>query len=85
MVKFSVYLNRYVVVMSMRDNLLFFGFPESKHDNVTSLVFPRFFYFYENELVLADVRETVKIDRAYRIGHPRPNKTLHIVAKLNYN
>ena len=69
---------------SMRDNLLFFGFPESRHNQRNEPCVSKIFDFCEIELGLTDVRETVKIDRAHRIGPPKPSKTRPIVAKFNY-
>ena len=68
---------------SMRDNLLFFGFPEAQ-DPRNERCISKILDFCEIELELGDVRETVKIDRAHRLGQRKPNKIRPIVAKFNY-
>ena len=69
---------------SMRDNLLFFGFPEPAHDARNEPCISKIFDFCEIELELTDVREKVKIDRAHRLGQRKANKIRPIVAKFNY-
>ena len=70
---------------SMRDNLLFFNFPEQTHNQRNEACIDKIFDFCELELDIANVRQNVKIDLAHRIGQPRPNKIRPIVAKFNYN
>ena len=71
---------------SMRDNLLFFGFDEAttfdarRDENCVDSVLD----FCENVLNLPNVRETLKIDRAHRIGLFKHDKQRPIVAKFNF-
>ena len=69
---------------SMRDNLLFFGFPEPAHDARNEPCISKIFDFCEIKLELTDVRKKVKIDRAHRLGQRKANKIRPIVAKFNY-
>lgn len=71
---------------SMRDNLLFFNFEElqladdRKNEDCTKTVYE----FCENTLQMNDVKSTVKIDRAHRVGSYTSGKTRPIVAKFNF-
>ena len=69
---------------SMRDNLLFFNFPEQTYNQRNEACIDKIFDFCELELGIDNVRQNVKIDRAHRIGQPRPNRIRPIVAKFNY-
>ena len=47
-------------------------------------VLKKIFEFCELELGIVDARQTMKIDRAHRIGTPNSDKTRPIVAKFNF-
>ena len=71
---------------TMRDNLLFFNFDEcvNENDRKSEDCTEKIFSFCEDTLQMQDVRTTVKIDRAHRIGRFNPNKKRPIVTKFNY-
>lgn len=69
---------------SMRDNLLFFNFPEQRQNKRNEPCIEKLFEFCELELGIVDARQTMKIDRAHRIGPPNSDKTRPIVAKFNF-
>lgn len=69
---------------SMRDNLLFYNFPEQRQNQRNEQCMEKLYDFCELELGMADVRRDVKIDRAHRIGPPKPGKVRPIVAKFNF-
>ena len=71
---------------SMRDNLIFFNFKEPhtaderRAEDCTKIIVD----FCENTLRIPDVRTSVKIDRAHRLGSYINGKHRPIVAKFNY-
>ena len=71
---------------SMRDNLLFFNFEEEtsfesrKTENCTLKILQ----FCDNKLNIEDAENTVKLDRAHRIGRFEQGKIRPIVVKFNY-
>ena len=71
---------------SMRDSLLFFGFDECNtfEDRREENCVHTIMNFCETTLNLPNVRDTLKIDRAHRIGPYNKDKTRPIVAKFNF-
>ena len=69
---------------SMRDNLLFYNFSESKSNHKNELCMDILYDSCEVELHMKDVRLEVKIDWAHRLGAPKRGKRRPIVAKFNY-
>ena len=71
---------------SMRDNLLFMGFPECetvesrKNENCTKIIFD----FCHDVLKIPDAHESIKIERAHRLGKFNRNKSRPIVVKFNH-
>ena len=53
---------------SMRDNLIFYNINEMKDENPTDIVHG----ILENQLGFENAKDTVKIDRAHRLGRPNP-------------
>ena len=64
---------------SMRDNLLFFNIPESQDEDCAAIVTN-----FCKELHTENA-ETIRLDRAHRIGKRQPNKTKPIVVKFNFH
>jgi hypothetical protein len=71
---------------SMRDNLLFFGFPEEntieerRLENCSS----KLIEFFKTKLQINNAPETIKLDRAHRLGKHTAGKNRPIVAKFNF-
>ena len=71
---------------SMRDNLLFFNFDEchSPTDRYDEDCASKILDFSESNLNIPDARQSIKIDRAHRIGPYDNSKKRPIVVKFNY-
>ena len=65
---------------SMRDNLLFFNIPQSQDEDCAAIVMN----FCKEKLHIENA-ETIRLDRAHRIGKRQPNKTRPIVIKFNFH
>ncbi|CAB4031410.1 Hypothetical predicted protein, partial [Paramuricea clavata] len=69
---------------SMRDNLIFYNINEMKDENPTDIVHG----ILENQLGFENAKDTVKIDRAHRLGRPNPalftTRPRAIVCKFNF-
>ena len=71
---------------SMRDNLLFMGFPECdsfedrKNENCVKMVHD----FCRDRLKISDAHDSVKIERAHRLGRYTRNKSRPIIVKFNH-
>ena len=65
---------------SMRDNLLFFNIQESQDEDCAAIVKN----FCKEKLHIENA-ETIRLDRAHRIGKKQPNKTRPIVVKFNFH
>ena len=65
---------------SMRGNLLFFNIPESQDEDCAAFVTN----FCKEKLHIENA-ETIRLDRAHRIGKRQPNKTRPIVVKFNFH
>lgn len=68
---------------SMRNNLLFYNFPEQSTDQKNEKCEEKIYEFCELELEMPNVRSDVKIERAHRIGAFKRGKTRPIVARFN--
>ncbi|MEW8548190.1 MAG: hypothetical protein AB2693_32200 [Candidatus Thiodiazotropha sp.] len=68
---------------SMRNNLLFYNFPEQNVDQKNEKCEEKIYEFCELELEMPNVRSDVKIERAHRIGAFKRGKTRPIVAMFN--
>ncbi|KAH3747959.1 hypothetical protein DPMN_182395 [Dreissena polymorpha] len=71
---------------SMRNNLLFFNFDKEntfddrKHENCTNKIYE----FCEKDLAMSGARDTIRIDRAHRIGNYETGSKRPIVVRFNY-
>ena len=72
---------------SMRDNLLFYNFPECStgDERSSEKCTNKVLEFCENTLGIENASVNIKLDRAHRIGRYDPGKKRPIVAKFNYH
>lgn len=72
---------------SMRDNLMFFGFPEPQNpdDRKKEDCSAKICNFCVEQLHIPDAATTIKLDRAHRVGRYVQGKTRPIVAKFNFH
>ena len=70
---------------SMRDNLIFFGFEECRtfDERMNENCIDKILSFCEKELNLENVRNSVKLERAHRIGKFTTAKNRPFVVKFN--
>ncbi len=71
---------------SMRDNLLFFNFEEEKSFEArkSENCLNKIHQFCEQQLHIDNPVDTIKIDRAHRVGHFEQGKNRPIVVKFNF-
>ena len=65
----------------MCDNLIFYNLPENREENTTQLIHQ----LLEDKLGMDKTRNTIKINRSYRLGEPKSGqlKPRPIVTKFN--
>lgn len=71
---------------SMRDNLLFFNFDElmNREDRASENCITKIKTFMETDLGITDA-QTIKIDRAHRVGGFNPAKKRPVIVKFNFH